>query len=202
MFIVSGFLILIGVFTVLLVWLNLLGLSYGGNEILIAAAIGLIGAIIGGTISGALTLSGVHLSIKNEREEKLRESYPIRKRSADKVEMRISEIRGIMAVVTKWGEDNPVLGYEQIDKLLKKLEEDEEQILDLAMNVDGYFFSRVSKILINCNFIRITLGVLQMTDDEMSINYGEKDIKKMVKENEEMIKEIRAHIDKMDESIK
>lgn len=77
-FIISGFIVFIGVFIVLLGWLHLLGWSYSGNEILIAAAIGLIGAIISGTISGLLTLFGVKLTIKENHEKDFNESLPKR----------------------------------------------------------------------------------------------------------------------------
>lgn len=41
-----------------------------------AITIGFIGAILGGTISGGLTLGGVSMTIKHEKREKFLENYP------------------------------------------------------------------------------------------------------------------------------
>lgn len=71
-----GILILIGVFIVLFVWLKLIDLAYTdeNDKIILVAAIGLIGAILGGVFSGAITLVGVKMTIENQERKEMKKT--------------------------------------------------------------------------------------------------------------------------------
>lgn len=78
-YVITSIFIIFVIMLVPLFWLKLAQWVYGDDiesKDLIITSIGLIGAILGGTISGVLTLGGVYMTIKNEKREKFLENYP------------------------------------------------------------------------------------------------------------------------------
>ncbi|WP_274307510.1 hypothetical protein [Solibacillus daqui] len=59
-----------------LFWLKILQWAFLDNTAIIAEGISLVGAILGGTISGALTLIGVRITIKDSKEKQIQDSLP------------------------------------------------------------------------------------------------------------------------------
>ncbi len=74
-YVITSIIIILVIMLVPLFWLKLFQWTFGVGEeatLLIVAAIGLVGAILGGAISGSLTLIGVKIGINNERENNLK----------------------------------------------------------------------------------------------------------------------------------
>lgn len=59
-----------------LFWLKLMQWAFLDDKTIIAEGISIVGAILGGLISGALTLMGVLITIKNSKEKQMHESLP------------------------------------------------------------------------------------------------------------------------------
>ncbi|MCK1996449.1 hypothetical protein MPH47_04210 [Psychrobacillus psychrodurans] len=225
-YIMSGFIILIGLFTVLFIWLKFIDLAYSeeNDKIILVAAIGLIGAIVGGAISGTLTLAGVYLTIRHDKEEKFMVSFPFRKRSADLVEndlirRTIYSMHMILEKNCNYEEIIEIFNgrtilseriilnyddkYEEIIEILEVLEEKREEILDYATKVDGYYFSRISDIMMNCHYIKVGLIAL-VNDGNVSnsfLSYANNEIINSIEKNICLIKEIREHIEQMTQKI-
>jgi len=201
---VSGLVGLICALILLSGWLWLLDLAYANDtsKVIMAAAIGLTGAIVGGVISGSLTLAGVYLTISHERKAKLVESYPMRRRNADMVEFKISSlVLGSMSLVLKRNQGYYALNQDIVQDSLIILDEEKEEILDLATKVDGYFFSRVSEILINCSYIKMTLSLIRTLKDKEDIKHANNDIDKMATDNIRMTKELLTYIQNMEKEV-
>lgn len=203
-YVVSGLVGLICALILLSGWLWLLDLAYANDtsKVIMAAAIGLTGAIVGGVISGSLTLAGVYLTISHERKAKLVESYPMRRRNADMVEFKISSlVLGSMSLVLKRNQGYYALNQDIVQDSLIILDEEKEEILDLATKVDGYFFSRVSEILINCSYIKMTLSLIRTLKDKEDIKHANNDIDKMATDNIRMTKELLTYIQNMEKEV-
>ena len=74
-YVITSIIIILVVMLVLLFWLKLFQWTFGIGEdatLLIVAAIGLVGAILGGAISGGLTLLGVKIGLQDEKNNSLR----------------------------------------------------------------------------------------------------------------------------------
>lgn len=93
--ITTGFIIMIGVFSILFTWLKLIDLWYTeeNDKILLVTAIGLIGAILGGSISGGLTLMGVRMTINENRENELLTSIPPKTMLIDEIVTTLRKFR-------------------------------------------------------------------------------------------------------------
>lgn len=108
--------VLICVLFILFFWLKLIDLSYSdeNDKIILVAAIGLIGAIIGGAISGLLTFMGVRYTIIRDERKDIIKEYPKKRRLGD-------ELSGI--VIETWRSANRCInGYRDISYLLGYLE--------------------------------------------------------------------------------
>lgn len=77
-YIALGFMTLFGVLFVLFYWLKLIDWAYtdDNDKIIMVAAISLIGALVGGAISGGLTLLGVSISIRDNAKLRMKNDLP------------------------------------------------------------------------------------------------------------------------------
>lgn len=129
--VVIGFLVLIGVFTVLLGWLKLLDLAFVNDKTMLVAAIGLIGAIVGGVISGALTLIGVKLTIDNLQKSEFKKLLP---KQVTTLYMLLKQFRKIRYQIMKAFEEIKETGYDsgchdiEIMGLLHEIDEELDEI--------------------------------------------------------------------------
>lgn len=129
--VVIGFVVLIGVFTVLLGWLKLLDLAFVNDKTMLVAAIGLIGAIVGGVISGALTLIGVKLTIGNMQKSEFKKLLP---KQVTTLYMLLKQFRKIRYQITKAFEEINETGYDsgfhdiEIMGLLHEIDEELDEI--------------------------------------------------------------------------
>lgn len=145
--IVAGFIIFIGIFTVFTIWLFFIDVWQTNDEekIILVAAIGLVGAIVGGVISGLLTLYGVRLTLISqfEKEEKKRHN----------------ENRTYLSASThifNFEESNKI---SRLDKHRLILTEDYKNLLGTINKVTYYSITRYggSQVITDCHF-KITVG--------------------------------------------
>lgn len=68
--------VIVMIIAVPLFWLKLLQWTFLDDTAIIAEGISLVGAILGGAISGALTLIGVRITIKDSKEKQKQDSLP------------------------------------------------------------------------------------------------------------------------------
>ncbi|MFJ7916099.1 MULTISPECIES: hypothetical protein [unclassified Lysinibacillus] len=78
-YVITSIVIILVILFVPVFWLKLFQLTFGIGEeatLLIVAAIGLVGAILGGVISGGMTLMGVKRTIKHEKDIRRKDQIP------------------------------------------------------------------------------------------------------------------------------
>lgn len=131
-----GILIVIGVLIILFIWLKLIDLAYSdeNDKIILVAAIGLIGAIIGGAISGGLTLMGVSLTIKNaDKAERLKQT-PEKIEIADKLISDFMRIKAVFQDFTYKSYSIPLV----LEKTLEILEEEKSLVKAIKVSEKSY----------------------------------------------------------------
>jgi hypothetical protein len=92
--ITAGLTILIGIFTVLTIWLLLidLWLTEDENKIILLTAITFIGTILGGVLSGAITLIGVNKTISENRRKDEIDSLGDKLKSLSYISAKMNDI--------------------------------------------------------------------------------------------------------------
>lgn len=100
--IATGFIIFIGIFTLFTLWLFLIDVWQTDDQekIILVAALGLVGAIVGGAISGGLTLIGVNLTIKNADYAERLKSTPEKIETAHELIKDFGKIKGAFQDLT------------------------------------------------------------------------------------------------------
>lgn len=116
---------------------------------------GTIGAVVGGIISGGLTLGGVYLTIQNEKKNRIIDSYPVKRQHAGKVIIELQEIYNIINEAyddSKEPEESFSTTADIINALQKTIDKTNDLLNDSA-RVNGQFFSDTRKIITNCSQI-------------------------------------------------
>ncbi len=92
-YILYGSLVIGAIFTVPLFWMKLMQWAFLDNTVIIAESISFTGAILGGVISGVLTLLGVKITIKTNEREKTLNAIPKKIMMAENIiyELRIQK---------------------------------------------------------------------------------------------------------------
>ncbi|MGX9134033.1 hypothetical protein ACWV26_06585 [Rummeliibacillus sp. JY-2-4R] len=124
---ISWLIVINAIMICLFIWILITNYIYSGNETLIGAGISLIGAILGGIISGLLTLIGVRITIKDNND----------KRNADLIPQKLLDIEDIIFIlerqyellIKKYSEDKPSgllnpIYRERIKYIIQYLEDD------------------------------------------------------------------------------
>lgn len=136
--------IIVVIITLPLFWLKLMQWAFLDETAIIAEGISLVGAILGGTISGALTLIGVKLTIDQQTKsfEKQEARYAVEKynRAAyilGEVSQLVIDLRDAMESVAKNDfEENITSVY----KAAEKLEEATNKMLPQASEISAISF--------------------------------------------------------------
>ncbi|GGA31834.1 hypothetical protein [Psychrobacillus lasiicapitis] len=128
----TGFIILIGIFVVLFIWLKLIDLAFTDDKDIFLEAIGLIGTVVGGVISGGLTLIGVKLTLDYYTKSEKVDQYPIKIRKIHRLNNRLKNL------------SNYLMKYEVRD--VKFIKKEIDYLLDEASEIDSLIFSNIVSI--------------------------------------------------------
>ncbi|OMC83349.1 hypothetical protein [Viridibacillus sp. FSL H8-0123] len=129
----DSFILLIGLLVIILVWIVLSERIFEENEETMNTTIGLIGAILGGAISGGLTLFGVRVTIKHQIKKDNLETYP----------NRIQKLRKLEKIINHLSER---MKYTPISMIPDDFLENANESLELAVNIDNSVYNKILQL--------------------------------------------------------
>lgn len=115
------------------------------------AEIGLIGAIIGGSISGGLTLIGVKATLDHQKDEKFLDLYPKRK-------MILDRQLDIMNEILKLYKDYSVMSREVYLRHYERLRNDFKKSLEDAVTINAEVYDITKAFLLHFENINECMG--------------------------------------------
>lgn len=123
-----------------------LGININQDNIWIGFHSSYLGGIFGGIISGALTLGGVYLTIKNQEKTKMKDEFP-------KMSLNLDHIFELMPNLLYLESLLYNKEYEKFFKIMENFESKRRDILTLAAGVNANFYE----------IIRSYLGIVEKT---------------------------------------
>lgn len=107
------------------------------DHTIIAALIGVVGAVIGGVISGGLTLWGVKLTFLENREKEKEKELPKKLENAEQLEQHLISLRTKIKSVSRFSETERM---EFKNFILEK------KLVDLSINLNEAIYHKIKKI--------------------------------------------------------
>lgn len=99
------------------------------------------GGLLGGVISGALTLGGVYLTIQHERENRILETYPEKRKYAGDVLLYMEKLKNFISQVYDKENEESLKKYDgKFSEQLGNFTSYSNDILNSAAMVNGAFF--------------------------------------------------------------
>ena len=124
---------------------------------------GYFGAVLGGIISGSITLSGVYLAIQNEKKLRIADTFPIKRKNAGLVLSELEKFKELFKpyfdVETIESSDGTFYITGEDKKSFEKYIDDISYLLDISANVNGLFFGITRKIIFNLEEIKSLINI-------------------------------------------
>lgn len=183
------------VFTILFVWLKLIDLAYldENNKIILVAAIGLIGAILSGIISGGLTLLGVKLTIDNQEKKEVQGKIDSAKYLFTETLTHLTEVNNNIKSITAFNFDEYLLKIKE-SALRLNMKSKEHHAAAIQISLDFYRnFKSIeyhSKEILHIIDSMIPGDPDQKTKDELMI------VRNNLAKCDQKFEELIRHIDK------
>ena len=161
------------------------------------------GALLGGGISGALTLGGVYLTIQHERQNRILETYPQKRKHAGDVLIYMEEVKKFVSKVYDKENEETLNKYDgKFSEQLGKFTFNNNSILNSAAMVNGTYFYNTRKVIAHLKAIedfQRTPAIHPYHRLDMDMNQVEyaKIVLETINELEEQAREIDRKIDEL-----
>ncbi|SEA53510.1 hypothetical protein SAMN05421743_105207 [Thalassobacillus cyri] len=156
---------------------------------MIAGVLSFLGAVLGGMI----TLGGVYLTITNEKKNRLRDSYPIKKRYADKVLKWANEGKTNTNSITSKLRGDFSAPTEIIQSIFSELEKQSDEILDYATKVNGKFYNDTKQIADEYYSISNSVEFID-SEDKLNKEYARMDVKRSANNIIKLTNELESNL--------
>ncbi|MEE3806078.1 hypothetical protein V2H29_03845 [Lysinibacillus fusiformis] len=184
-----SFLILIALIPVFLNWLINHEVSYkvARDNDWIGFHASYLGGIMGGLISGLLTLGGVWLTIDNQKKKDSIDRYPKIRMNADEV---LEKIRVISNIDKSLNEGR----WHDLHSNTGSITKEKDTLIRLSAEVNGYFYEKVRKLTFLCEDIYENAMLLAKYRVD---GFEDEETKEWVKTYESRVKEIESIYNKI-----
>lgn len=160
----------------------------------------IVASVLGGIISGGLTLGGVLLTIHNDDKKDFIKSYPVKKRNAEKVLKWARDVSSATYLII-----SPSQGDFKGDKkhtidYLKQLNELKEEMLDSAGKVNADFYNYTDKITLESFYLQNSLDFTDSEEGQIK-RYAREESTKNVMNIRMIANELQNNVYNIDEKI-